>query len=264
MKICRFFVFLVINIFSISSIYSAELRPAELKNTGIQEHIGNQIPLTTTFINEREEKIKLSQYFSKDTPIILTMVYFNCPMLCNLVLTGLTDAIKNLPLELGKEFQVLTLSFDPKDTPEKARGYKSNYLKKIGLTSKNMDGWHFLVGEDIEIIKIAKSIGFKFKYNSETQEFAHGAAIVVLTPKGKISRYLYGIEYKSNDVKMAILDASNGKMVSTLDKILLYCYSYDPKVNAYVLQAINVMKIGGGVTFLILIAFIFWLAKRQS
>jgi|TARA_B100001964_G_scaffold237877_1_gene302252 protein SCO1/2 len=264
MNVYSIILFIFINIlYLISPIYPYEGLPQELTKIKISEHLGRKVPLNAFFINEKNEKVMLSDYFLDGVPVILSMTYFNCPMLCSLVLNGLTETIANLSLKLGKDFQVVTISFDPKDTVKAAKEYKLNYLSKLDMGAKQNKGWHFLVGNNIEINKVSSSIGFDYTYIPETQEFAHGAFIVILTPNGKISQYFYGIKYDSIDVKTAILNATNEKTRSTLEQILMYCFSYDPKKNTYIFQAITLMKISGAIVLISLFLLINLFIKKM-
>jgi protein SCO1/2 len=232
---------------------------AELKKIDVLENLGATIPLNLHFTDDNNNTILLADYFNKDKPILLTLAYYECPMLCNLVFNGLTKAIADLPYVAGKDFQMVTISIDPKETVELAAAKKENYLQ-VNSKSVLENGWAFLVGEEQNSKKLAQTLGFKYYYDEDRDEYAHPAVIFILTADGVISRYLYGIEYKQKDLRFAILEASQGKIGNTLDKLLLYCYHYDPDAKGYVLFAGNVMRFGGVVTMLTLggILGFFW------
>jgi protein SCO1/2 len=232
--------------------------PADVREAGISENIGGQIPLDATFTDSSGSKISMTELFSDGRPVVLVMAYYNCPMLCNLVLTGVADAVKSTPGNVGERYRIVTVSIDPSDTPESARKFSSRYVGAVGNKVKE-NGWRFLVGSESEVKRVGDAVGFRYKYLPKTKEFAHGAAIMILTPEGKVSRYLYGIDYKPKDFKLAILEASNRRLVSTTDKVVMFCYAYDPNARGYALVAMNIMKLGGIVTVIVLGLAIVWL-----
>jgi len=237
----------------------------ELQNIDVDEHLGDRIPLDLSFINEQGETKQLAEYFSTGKPVILVMAYYNCPMLCTLVLNGLSKGIQNTDLNPDQDYQILTVSIDPDETVQLARAKKKAQIGEINKT--NLDSaWHFFIGEDSSIKKLADAIGFKYYYVEEREEFAHPAVIVILTPDGTISRYLYGIEFPEINMRLGLMEASEGKIGSTIDKLLLYCYHYDPNANGYVMFASNVMKLGGVFTLIFLGIFLggFWLRETKK
>jgi len=237
----------------------------ELQNINVDEHLGDRIPLDLSFINDQGESKKLAEYFSTGKPVILVMAYYNCPMLCTLVLNGLSKGIQNTDLNPGQDYQILTVSIDPDETVQLARAKKRAQIGEINKT--NLDSaWHFFIGEDSSIKKLADAIGFKYYFVEEREEFAHPAVIVILTPDGTISRYLYGIEFPEINMRLGLMEASAGKIGSTIDKLILYCFHYDPNANGYVMFASNVMKLGGVFTLFFLGIFLggFWLRETKK
>ena len=237
----------------------------ELQKIDIVEHLGEQVPLDLTFTNDAGEVVKLDDYFHQGKPVILTLAYYNCPMLCTVVLNGLSDGIRGLDLSPEKDFTVLTVSINPLETPELASAKRSRYMQNLGDKGMN-DGWRFFVGQANQSQKLADAVGFKFYYDEDTKEYAHAAGAFVLTEDGVISRYLYGLEFKERDLKLALLEASQGKIGSTLDRLILYCFHYDPSAKGYVVMAGNVMKLGGLATLIILTIFlsILWARERSQ
>jgi len=228
--------------------------PDALVDVGIEEHLGAQIPLDATFLDEAGKDVKLSSYFNAGKPVLLNFAYYQCPMLCNMVLNGMLNGMKKMAWAPGKEFEVVTISIDSKEGPDLAAAKKETHIKALGVAGAE-NGWHFLTGKDSEIHKVADAVGFKFKYMPISKEFAHAAGVFTISPNGKISRYLYGVEYRSKDIKLALLDASEGKSLSFGDKIAMFCYRYDPNAKGYVLFARNFMK-GGGVVVILGLALL--------
>lgn len=235
----------------------------ELQNIDVEEHLGEYIPLNLFFINDQGNKVELSNYFNQGKPVILVMAYYNCPMLCTLVLNGITQSVYNMGLELGEDYNMITVSIDPRETAELASAKKKTHMKMLNKPEID-EGWTFFVGEDENIKKLADAVGFKYYYVEDREEFAHPAVVMLLTEDGKISRYLYGIEYKPMDVKLGLLEAAQGRIGSTIDRLILYCYHYDPNSKGYVVFAGNVMKIGGAITLVIMAIFLGLMWVRES
>lgn len=236
----------------------------ELKRINIREHLGDHIPLNTTFTDDSGRAVTLGDYLNHGKPVILILAYYTCPMLCNLVMNGLSDGLKQLELLPGKDFQIVTISIDPRDPVSLAAAKRKNYLASYGKEGIDA-GWRFLVGSQDQIAILADSVGFEYYYDKETEQYAHPAVVMVLTPDGRMSRYLYGISFRKNDLKLALVEASEGKIGTVFDKFLLYCYHYDPDSKGYVLFAANLMKVGGAVTLLLaaIILAIFWLKEKR-
>ncbi|MFH2036312.1 MAG: SCO family protein [Candidatus Zixiibacteriota bacterium] len=230
--------------------------PQKLSAIDIVEHLGDTIPLDLEFVDDSGKAVVLHDYFRDGRPVILIMGYYTCPMLCNLVFNGVSEAVDQLDLKPSEDFQILSISIDTTEIYEVAGAKKANYLKNMKRQILP-DGWFFLTDPYNNSKKLAEAIGFQYYYDTDTEQFAHPAVITILSAEGKISRYLYGIEFKPNDLRLAVKEAAEGKIVSTVDKIILYCYQYDPEAGSYVVLAGNVMKLGG---LLVFILFIFFLA----
>jgi protein SCO1 len=251
---------------AVSPSFAQQVRDdiSELKRINVREHLGDHIPLNTTFTDDSGRAVALGDYFNKGKPVILILAYYTCPMLCNLVMNGLSDGLKQLELLPGKDFQIVTISIDPRDPVSLAAAKRKNYLASYGKEGIDA-GWRFLVGSEDQIAILADSVGFEYYYDKEKEQYAHPAVVMVLTPDGRMSRYLYGISFRRNDLKLALVEASEGKIGTVFDKFLLYCYHYDPDSKGYVLFAANLMKVGGAVTLLLaaIILAIFWLKEKR-
>lgn len=237
--------------------------PRQLEGTGIDEHLGNSIPLDLVFRNESGQEVTLGSYFDGERPVLLALVYHNCPMLCDLVLHGLTQSMSQMAWVPGKQFDVLAVSFNPRETPEIAREEKEKYLRMLGNPDA-AGGFHFLTGDEDAIAALTASVGFKYRWIEEQQEYAHPSSLIFLSGHGRISRYLYGIEFRPRIVRTALVEASNGKIGSTMDQVILYCFQFDPNANSYVLHAMNLMKLGGLLTVVLLGALLLLTWKREK
>ncbi len=240
--------------------------PDPLKKAQITEHLGDSVLLERlNFKNERGESVELGSFFNQKKPVILVMAYYECPSLCTFVLNGLVDGLKKLNWIPGREFEIVTVSIDPTETSELAAKKKAAYLEMYGKPEA-AEGWHFLVGEESSIQSLAKALGFGYEYNKEDDQYGHGAVLHILMPDGRISRYLYGIEYRPNDLKLALLEASNGKVGTVIDRFLMFCYRYDPKTRKYSVYLNQVMQLGGAVTVLVLGTYmaVFWRRQRRK
>jgi protein SCO1 len=231
----------------------ANVRPPGLKNVGIEQHLDDQIPPDLVFRDETSKSVRLGDYFGKK-PMILNLVYYQCPMLCGEVLSGLESALRVLKFDVGKEFDVLTVSFDPRETPDMATKKKAEFLKRYGRPS-SADGWHFLTGPQESIDALTKVAGFQYQYDPQTGQFAHPTAIMVLTPEGKIAQYYYGVEYAPKDLRLGLIQASQNKIGTLADQVLLYCYHYDPTTGKYGAIIARVLQLSGLATILILGVF---------
>lgn len=229
----------------------ADVKPAELKDVGIDEKLGTQLDLNLKFKNEKGELVALSSFYNGQQPVILSLVYYSCPGLCNFHLNGLTDGLKGLDWNVGDKFQVLAISFDPKEDSALATTKKESYMKVYGRPGTE-SGWHFLTGDAETIQKLTSAVGFKYKWVESENEWSHASAAVVTTPKGTISRYLPGIFFESKDIKLALNEASKGKIGTFIDSLILYCFQYNPHQSKYTLYAFNVMKLGGALMILFL------------
>jgi len=236
--------------------------PASLVDVGIDEHLGDQVPLDAKFKDDEGKDVTLGAYFQPGKPVLLNFAYYQCPMLCNLVLKGMLEGMKKLTWTPGKEFEVVTISIDPRETQALAAAKKQTHIEALGKPEAAA-GWHFLTGNEKEIKRVTNAIGFKYQYLRNTNEFAHAAGIFTISPTGKISRYLYGVEFKHKDLRLALLDASAGRALSIGEKIEMFCYRYDPNAKGYVLFARNFMKGGGYVIALGLFLFLGTLWRRE-
>jgi protein SCO1 len=250
---------IVIGLHSAGFAQAVQSNPPELQGVEVEEHLGGYIPLYLKFTNNDSQLVSLQSYFHKDRPVIIVLAYYTCPMLCTMVLNGLGDGVRDMNLIPGKDYEILTVSIDSSETSLLAEAKKTNYVNYVGRPDI-ADGWTFFVGKQNAIDSLAKALGFHYYYDKDQKQFAHPAVVFVLSPSGEITRYLYGLEFKSKDLKFALLEAAQGKIGSTIDKIVLYCYHYDPNAKGYVLFATKLMRIGGVVTVVILILFlgIFW------
>lgn len=237
--------------------------PAELVNVGVEEHLGQSLDLSMTFTNEAGETIPLGSYFHKDRPVLLAMVYYTCPSLCNYHLNGLTDTLKTMKWTSGREFEVVAVSMNHKETPDLAAKKKHNYLKAYGRP-EGEKGWHFLVGNQQNVEKLAAQLGFKFNWMEDKQQYAHAAVAYVVTPGGKISRYLHGIQPEAGTLKLSLLEASNGKIGSVIEQVMMFCFQFDPRKNKYTLYAWNLMRIGAILMVLVLAVLLIPLWLREQ
>lgn len=236
--------------------------PPELEGIEIVEKLNTQIPLDTEFMNESGEPVKLRDYFDGQRPVLLTLNYFGCPMLCGLQLTGMLEALKEMPWTPGKEFELITLSFDANETPILAKNKKQNYLREYGR-AEAASGWHFLTGREENIRALTDAVGFGFKYNEERGEYMHAAALILLSPEGKVTRYIYGIVYEPETIRLSLVEASEGKVTSTLDQLILFCYHYDAIEGRYALAAMNLARFFGALTVLALGGFLVHFWRRE-
>lgn len=240
----------------------ASLRPPGLKHVGIEQHLNEQIPPNLTFRDETGKPVRLGDYFGQK-PLILNLVYYQCPMLCGEVLSGLESALRVLKFDVGKEFDVLTISFDPRETPEMASAKKAEFLKRYGRPGAAA-GWHFLTGPQSSIEALTQAAGFQYEYDPQTQQFAHATAIMVLTPEGKIAQYYYGVEFAPKDLRLGLVQASQGKIGTVVDEVLLYCYHYDPDKGKYGAIISRVLKLAAGATILLLGTFLIVMFRLGS
>jgi protein SCO1/2 len=236
--------------------------PAPLREIGFDQHIGQPLPLDATFRDERGLGVALGRYFGH-RPVVLAFVYYSCPMLCTQVLSGLTTALNTLSLAAGRDFDVVVVSIDPRETPEMAADQKATFLARYRVEG-SADGWHFLTGDQGSIDRLAHAAGFRFAWDDATQQFAHPAGVVVLTPDGRLARYLFGIEYGGRDLRFAIVEASNGRLGSIVDAVLLYCYHYDPMKGRYGLVIMRAVRVAGAATVLALGTFVFIMFRREN
>lgn len=229
--------------------------PPLAREIGIDQKLNQQIPADLPFKDDSGKDVTLAKYFNGNKPLVLTLVYYECPMLCTEVLNGVLKAVNDINLRLGDDFDVLTVSFDPKETPVLASAKKTAYMRAYRHEGANK-GWHFLTGTQQSIDKLTKATGFRYAYDPKSDLFAHGAAIMVLTPHGKISHYFYGVEFSARDLRLALVEASQGKIGTATDQILLFCFHYDPSQGKYSAYAVNFIRLGGIITIICLGIFI--------
>jgi len=235
----------------------AGVRPPILKDVGIDQLLNNQVPLDLEFKDEGGRTVKLAEYF-KDKPVVLSLVYYNCPRLCTQVLTGLLGTLKTLPMTPGKEFISLSVSFDPNENSDLASAKQKEYIDRL-KKPEVANGWHFLTGQEAQIQALTKAVGFRYVWDPVSKQYAHASGIIVLTPGGKVSRYFYGIEYAPRDLRFGLLEASGGGIGSIADKIILYCYQYDPTRGEYSLVVFRLLQVFGALTLITIIALIVFL-----
>ena len=228
----------------------------------IAQKLNTQVPFDLQFRDEQGKVVRLGQYFKKGRPVLLNFVYFRCPMLCPMVLEGTTTSLTHLKFNIGDEFDVITVSIDPRDKPVTAARMKEKYVRHYGRLD-SAKGWHFLTAHESAVRKLADTVGFQYTYDSSTDQFAHGAALLVLTPDGRTSRYFYGFEYKPRDLRMAIVEASAGKVGTVTDQFLLLCFHYDPATGKYTRNAMLFARAGGVATLLALGGFIGVMFRRE-
>ena len=243
----------------------ADFTPPEVRGIEIEDRSGEFIPADLSFVDEQGQAVVLGDYLNQGRPLVVQLLYFDCPMLCNLVLNGFVDGAQTLKWRPGDEYTVLSVSFDPRDTPKIARQKKENYVESLGDSTAGK-GWHFLTGNGDNARTLAEALGFPYRFDQESGEFSHGAGMFVLTPEGKISRTLTGLEYTAATLRFSLMEASKGKLGSPLDKIVLFCFRYNAEDHRYTFVAVNAMKIGGAICALGLMIFlaVMWRRERQG
>ncbi len=239
--------------------------PKALSDVRIEQKLDQQLPLDLVFRDESGQQVKLGQYFGKK-PVVLAFVYYDCPMLCTQVLNGMVTSFRVLPFQIGNEFEVVTVSFDPRETNTLAAAKKKvyvNYLPEKMRANAN-NGWHFLTGDQANITQLTEAVGFHYRWDEETKQFAHASAIMVTTPQGKLSRYFYGIEYAPRDLRLGLIESSANKIGSPVDQLLLYCYHYDPATGKYGAAIMRVMRVAGVLTVLGILAMMLFLKAKTG
>ncbi|RMH73830.1 MAG: SCO family protein [Gemmatimonadetes bacterium] len=262
----RRLIFMLVFVLGGAASLSAQLildQPSELQGIDVEEHLGESIPLDLVFTDDTGQAVTLAQYFTADKPVLLTLNYYRCPMLCSLILNGAVEAIKPLHLIPGEDFQWVTVSIDPRETAQLAAAKKKMYLESLGKSVPE-EGWAFLVGTAANIDALASAVGYQYYYDKTNDQYAHPAVLTFLSPEGKITRYLYGLTFNTQDVRLALLEASEGKIGNTIDKLILSCFHYDPDAKGYVVLASNVMRLGGILTIIVLTVFLssFWVKEH--
>jgi protein SCO1 len=227
----------------------------------IKQNLNAQLPLDLMFRDESGKIVRLRDYF-RGKPVLLNFMYYRCPMLCSMVMEGLSSGLTELKFDVGKEFDVVTVSIDPRDMPEQAAAKKDKYIKRYGRLGA-AGGWHFLTGNESTIHKLTDAAGFHYAYDPEHDQFAHGTVLIVTTAEGRISRYLYGFEYKARDLRLGLVEASENKIGSATDQFLLLCYHYDPATGKYSRSALNFVRAGGIATVISLAGFIIIMLRKE-
>jgi protein SCO1 len=242
-------------------VVTDNVKPKLLEQVGIDQKLNSQLPLDTVFRDETGAEVKLGQYFGK-RPVVLVFVYFNCPMLCPQVLDGVNGALKTLSFTVGKEFDVVAISIDPTDTPPNATDAKRRYVQDYGRPGAE-HGWHFLTGEEPSIAAVTKAAGFRYAYDPEIKQYAHAAAIMIVTTDGRIAQYYYGIEFPPNDIRLALVEASHNKIGNIVDELTLFCYHYNPSTGRYGAAIMTILRTAGVLTVVLIGGMIFVLRRRE-
>ena len=238
-------------------------RPSILDQVGLDQHLNQQVPLNLAFNDEDGKAVQLQQYFGVK-PVILIMVYYQCPMLCTQVLNGFSGAMNGIVrFNIGREFNVVTVSIDPRDTAQDAAAAKKSYLKRYRRPGAEQ-GWHFLTGKKDQIDALAQAVGFRYAWDPEIKQYAHASGIMILTPDGRVAQYYYGIEYAPRDIQLGLIEASKGKIGNVVDQVLLYCYHYDPRQGKYGAAIFNVLRLSALATVLMLGGFMVIMFRRDS
>lgn len=239
------------------------VKPSILDQVGLDQRLNNQVPLDLAFNDESGQAIQLQQYFGQK-PVILILVYYQCPMLCTQVLNGFTGAMNGIVrFNIGREFNVVTVSIDPRDKAEDAAAAKKRYLQRYRRAGA-AEGWHFLTGKKDQIDALAQSVGFRYAWDPEIQQYAHASGIMLLTPQGRVAQYYYGIEYAPRDIQLGLIEASKGKIGNVVDQVLLYCYHYDPRQGKYGAAIFNILRLSALATVLALGGFMLIMFRRDS
>jgi protein SCO1 len=236
--------------------------PKVLKSVGIDQRLNEQIPLDAVFKDEQGRDVRLGQFFH-GKPVVLSLVYYQCPMLCNQVLNGMMGSFRQVSFNIGEQFEVITVSFDPRETPDLAAAKKSTYIKAYNRAGAEAS-WHFLTGDEANIKRLTEAAGFRYLWDEQTKQFAHASGIMVLTPEGKLARYFYGIEYPPRDLRLGLVEASQNKIGNPVDALMLYCYHYDPATGKYGAMVMNIVRLAGGLTLFLIVGMILVLRKRSS
>ncbi len=248
-------------LFSRAALEAQLLTKEQIEKIGIDQHLDEELPLNLVFKDEQGQQVKLEQYFGSK-PVVLTLVYYECPMLCTQVLNGLVRSLRMLSFEMSRDYEVVTVSFDPRETPELAAAKKAEYVKTLGKPGAEA-GWHFLTGTQDQIDQLAKAVGFRYEFDERTNQYIHAAGIVVLTPTGRLARYFYGIEFSPKDLRLGLIEASNEQIGSPIDEFLLLCFQYDPASGKYTLAILNILRIAGGLTVMVLAIYLVTTLRRE-
>src|SRR5512133_1520792 len=240
----------------------AGVQPADLQKIAFDQKLNAQIPLDLPFRDEAGREVVLADFFGRNKPVVVSLVYYDCPMLCTLVLNGLAGAMKGMSLEPGRDYELVTVSFNPSETAQLAAAKKKSYVGRYGHPEA-ASAWHFLTGDQPSIERLTRAVGFHYVHDPATGQYAHATGLMIATPDGRLAKYLYGIEYSPRELRMALVEASAGRIGTPVDRILLYCYHYDPATGKYGLVILNVIRVGGVVTLVALGSFIGVMFARE-
>jgi protein SCO1/2 len=236
--------------------------PSPLREVGFEQKLGDEVPLDLPFVDSQGNEIMLRDYFGTERPVVLALVYYECPILCSMVLGGLVSSLDILTFEPGDDYEVVVVSFDPGETPELAALKRTNTLDQLGREGAEK-GIHFLTGAPASIDALTEAVGFSYTYDDDTDQYAHASGVTILTPEGKVSRYLFGVEYAPKDMRLALVESAQLKIGSAVDQLLLFCYLYDPQTGKYGAATMNLVRLGGGITVLGVVGFIM-LSRRRD
>ncbi|HEX4808778.1 MAG TPA: SCO family protein [Bryobacteraceae bacterium] len=236
-------------------------RPVLTRGVGLDQKLNSQIPLNLVFRDEANQSVSLGSYF-KTKPVVLALVYYRCPNICNVTLSEMVTGLRRLTLQPGKDYEVVVVSIDPSETPELAASKKANYQKEYKKAGFN-EGWHFLTGTQDSISKLAAAVGFRYRWDERTRQFVHAGGIMIATPKGLLSRYMYGVQYAPADMRMSLVTASNNSIGSPVDQLILFCFHYDATQGKYTLAIFNIVKLAGSITVLALGVLLYFLLKSK-
>ena len=246
---------------------ASQVTPGEMKDIGIDQRLNQPVPLDLQFKDEAGNTVALGDYFHSGRPVILNLVYYTCPMLCGEELAGEASALSMLRFTPGKEYEIVSVSFNPNETPQDAATTKKTYIARINehLDPKtDGSGWHFLTGQQPQISALAKAVGFRYRYDSASKQFIHATGLMIVTPAGKLAQYYYGVEFSPRDLRLGVIEASQNKIGNVVDEVLLYCCRYDPKTGRYGAVIANVMRLAGAATMLILGGFLLVMFRRDK
>jgi len=244
------------------AVAGEDQRPAILRDVAFDQRLGAEVPLDVAFRDETGARVTLRDYLG-DKPVLLVPAYYECPMLCTIVLNGVVSALRALPFDVGKEFRVVTFSFNPRETSELAAAKKATYLEDYRRPGAAA-GWHFLTGDEPSIAALTQAIGFRYAWDEASKQYAHASGIVVLTPAGRISHYFFGVEFAPRDLRLALVEASGEHIGSLVDQLLLFCFHYDPATGRYSRVALNAVRAGGVLTLAVLVTFVALMLRRDA
>ena len=240
----------------------ATARLPQFDTVSFKQHLNDQLPLDARFKDENGRDVTLGQYFDNQRPVVLAFVYYSCPMLCTQIMNGVSRAVKVLPFSAGRDFDVVFISFDPRDKPETAAAKKTALMNYWSMQNQS-GAWHFLTGEEPQIKRVTSAAGFFYMWDEKTQQYAHLSGVLVLTPDGRLSRYFYGVEYSPKELRLALFESGQGRIGSIVDELLLYCYHYDPANGRYGAVVMNLVRLGGALTVLALGGFIYFMRRQE-